>query len=247
LYDQGLQYSTLGVYRSAISLYHKGFEGIKAGQHPAIISLFKGIFNTRPSSPRYKDTWDVQQVLSTLEAWGQSDELDLKQLTLKLTMLMALASASRASEIHLISIKNMVDSDNKIQFGLDGLTKVRRPGEMAQVICFETYPENPKLDVVHCIRAYMEKTKELRKSEQLLVTLKKPHKGASTSTISRWLKSCMEVAGIDTTTYKAHSIRGAATSKAAVVGMNTKQIMALANWKRASTFHKFYLRHITVQ
>ena len=52
----------------------------------------------------------------------------------------------------------------------------------------------------------------------------------------------MTAAGIDTDKYKAHSTRSAATSKAKAVGLSVSDIIAQANWSRASTFSRFYDR-----
>ena len=78
--------------------------------------------------------------------------------------------------------------------------------------------------------------------EQLLLSHCKPHGPVVTCTVSRWLKELMSQAGIDTTVFKGHSVRGAATSKAKALGLSTEQILARANWKGAATFYKFYCR-----
>jgi hypothetical protein len=55
-----------------------------------------------------------------------------------------------------------------------------------------------------------------------------------------WLKSVLHAAGIDTDTFKAHSTRGASTSKANKLGLSVEQSMKIANWKSATSFQKFY-------
>ena len=52
----------------------------------------------------------------------------------------------------------------------------------------------------------------------------------------------MEKAGIDTSSFGAHSTRGAATSAAKSLGLSISDIMSAANWSRESTFKKFYCR-----
>ena len=52
----------------------------------------------------------------------------------------------------------------------------------------------------------------------------------------------MQLAGIDTTKYKAHSTRGAATSKAKTIGLSAKEILERANWTRELTFKRYYYR-----
>jgi len=47
------------------------------------------------------------------------------------------------------------------------------------------------------------------------------HEPVTSSTIARWLRTCLQEAGIDTNTFKAHSVRGAACSTAAWSGVTT--------------------------
>jgi len=53
----------------------------------------------------------------------------------------------------------------------------------------------------------------------------------------------MEEAGIDTSILKAHSIRGAARSTAAVAGV-TQDILDAADWSSEGTFQCFYCREL---
>ena len=54
------------------------------GEHPDVKRFMKGIFQSRPSLPRYCKTWDVNLVLQYIGSMGNSQELSLKDLTLKL-------------------------------------------------------------------------------------------------------------------------------------------------------------------
>ena len=51
----------------------------------------------------------------------------------------------------------------------------------------------------------------------------------------------MTNAGIDTSTSKAHSTRGASTSKARAKGLSFQEIMAIAKWENASICQRHYL------
>ena len=68
------------------------------------------------------------------------------------------------------------------------------------------------------------------------------HDPVTGSTIARWLKACLQEAGIDTGVFKAHSIRGAASSKAAWSGVTVSDILQAAGWSSESTFRRFYHR-----
>merc|ERR1712121_531452 len=72
----------------------------------------------------------------------------------------------------------------------------------------------------------------------------KPHKPVVSCSIARWIKGVMKKAGIDITKYKAHSVRGATTSKARAQGLSTNEVMERANWSKAKTFYRFYHREI---
>ena len=64
------------------------------GEHPRISSFVFVVFNTKPPQPRYRFIWNVQTVIDFIQSeWGQN--LSDKYLTYKLTMLLALTSASR--------------------------------------------------------------------------------------------------------------------------------------------------------
>ena len=61
--DKGLSYRSLGVYRSAISLYHQPIGVMPVGQSADVCQLMKGFFNRNPPRPKYALTWEVDQVL----------------------------------------------------------------------------------------------------------------------------------------------------------------------------------------
>jgi hypothetical protein len=246
-FNEGLQYSTVNGYRAAISAYHNGFQGVKVGQHPQISDLFKGMFNRRPPQPRYMETWDVEQVLDLFKKWPEDQGLDLKQLSLKVTTLMALTGVLRRSELQLLRVDEMLDLGDKIQFQVGGLTKTRKVGEGPVTFEFWMYEHEPKLDVTQSIRAYISRTSRLRKNQsQLLVSFVKPHKAIVACSVARWLQMCMELAGIDTSIYKGHSTKSASVSRAKAGGLSAGEIMARAKWRRESTFRKFYNREDSV-
>lgn len=64
VFKEGLQYSTVNSYRSALSATLPPIEGFPAGQHPLIVRLLQGMYNSRPPMPgRYSRIWRVETVL----------------------------------------------------------------------------------------------------------------------------------------------------------------------------------------
>ena len=68
----------------------------------------------------------------------------------------------------------------------------------------------------------------------------KPHKEASKSTLSRWIKVTLGLAGIDTKIFSAHSTRAASTSAMKACGLPINDIMKTAGWSSERTFAKHY-------
>ena len=82
---------------------------------------------------------------------------------------------------------------------------------------------------------------------KLFISYIKPHKPFSTDTLARWIKSVLASAGINTSVFKAHSVRGAATSHAYAKGVPVAEILCAADWTNEPTFRKYYLRQCSPQ
>ena len=251
LHDQfarGLQYRTITGYRSALSQTLPPVDGVLVGQHPLVSRFLRGVYNRRPPRPRYQTTWRVQQVLDLLRAWGPNGSLSLQQLTKKTAMLLALAGSRRCSEVHQLDLKTMKETESTVSFSLVGLAKNQRPGQPAKVYTFPRVVETPLLCVASTVQEYVRRTSDWRPQDEqespLLRSVRRPHGPVSAATVGRWLTDVMGAAGIDTSMYRAHSVRGAASSAAARAGMSTADILQCADWAAVSTFRRFYLRDV---
>ena len=77
--------------RPAISEFHEYIDCLPVGKHSRICSLVSAVFNLRPPKLRYMFLWDVKQVLDLLKKKvGDNNQLSNKELTLKVTILLAL-------------------------------------------------------------------------------------------------------------------------------------------------------------
>ena len=75
----------------------------------------------------------------------------------------------------------------------------------------------------HSLRAYEERTESLRNGEtKLFLGLIKLYKLATSCTVAQWLKALLQAAGVDTSIFSAHLVRGASSFKAANIGTTTK-------------------------
>ena len=95
---------------------------------------------------------------------------------------------------------------------------------------------------------YLRRTEPLRgNSSQLLISTIKPHGPISNDTVSRWLKTVLFEAGVDTELFTGHSTRAAKTSKDFFDGMPIQDIIRQAGWSNNRTFEKFYQKVIITE
>ena len=99
LFEKELKYRAIGTHRSTIFAFHEPIENNRVGNHSRVSALMSGIFNKRPPQPKHPFIWDVVTVLDILRKLPGNDLLSDKLLTLKVSMLFSLLSASRMSEI----------------------------------------------------------------------------------------------------------------------------------------------------
>jgi len=72
---------------------------VRVGEYPLVRQLLKGVFQCKPTLPRYTNSWKVSKGLDYLVSLGPNDQLSLKSLSLKLAILFMLTSAERSSEV----------------------------------------------------------------------------------------------------------------------------------------------------
>lgn len=249
LFKDGLQYRTINTYRSAISKNHPLIDSLQVGKHPLIIRHMRAIFNERTPTSKYEFSWDVDIVLNEIVSWGPNEALDIKHLSWKLVMLLALSSAGRASEIGMLNCKYMKQQGSQVLFELPKLTKTCRPGSKTKSIAFNSFLNEKNLCVVTCINDYMSRTQSWREQGDnidrswLLLSVVKPHHHIVPSSVARWLKETIKKSGFSSL-FTGHSTRSASTSKAKRVGLSTQDVIDQAKWTNESTFMRFYCKPV---
>ncbi|XP_064461987.1 uncharacterized protein LOC135372255 [Ornithodoros turicata] len=242
-FNERLAYRTINCYRSALSQIIGSCEGYPLCEHPSVSRLLRGVFNLNPPLPKYTTTWPVEVVTSYISSLGSNSSLPLRLLTYKLTMLLALATAGRSADLRLLSTEGIRQRVLGWDIALNGLRKTSRPSGTAPSLFIPALPQEPLLCPVLCLQSYIARTLPHRNScPQLLLTTQKPYKPASRDTIANWLKRVLNLAGIDTRIFQAHSTRGAATSKALDRGVPVSEILKVADWSSDTTFNRFYRR-----
>ena len=243
LFETGIGYSAINTAKSALTAIVQLPNGQKLGSHPLMLRFMKGIFEKRPSLPRYSTTWDVASVLDYLKAM-ELKTLGLKELTMKLALLLCLLTGQRLQTLSLIKLSGVDFQPSNCTIYVQDVLKTTAPSRHIQPIVLDKY-DTGNLCVVKHLEHYIALTRPLRGNcDQLLISYQRPHKPVSTDTLSRWIKHILHSAGVDTKVFGAHSTRGAATSAAAKQGLPLEAILQAANWHRAGTFAKFYKRTV---
>ncbi|XP_068989812.1 uncharacterized protein [Neodiprion pinetum] len=241
-FEKGASYGALNSCRSAIAL----LRGPKFGEDARVRRLFKGIANLRPTKPKYESTWDPQLVLNHVEQWGPNEKMSLERLTLKLVTLLALATAQRMQTLASIDIRNIEKSTGLIEIKIPARLKTSKMNKAQPVLSIHFYIEKKYICAASVLESYLNETKDLRgKETRLFVALKKPHKGVSTQTLSKWIKKTLMESRIDTDVFDAYSTRHASTSSAKNNEVNIDAIRKAAGWtERSGTFSRFYDRRV---
>lgn len=245
-FKKGCSYGTLNSHRSALSI----FLNDNIGSDECVKRLLKGAYKLKPNSPKYTSTWNPQIVLNYISDWYPNLDLSLEKITKKLSILLALCTAHRVQTFSLIKLENIRISQNDVKITITDAIKTTAPGRDQPVLVLPVFRENVNICPASALKDYIFVTKNMRTSNagRLLLTYKKPHKAASSQTISRWIKQTLGECGVDIGTFSAHSTRHAATSAARAAGLSVDAIFKTAGWTATSTaFARFYNRPVITE
>ena len=145
------------------SLFERGLKyepkhGFTLGSQSLISRSMKGMFRSRPPAPRYEAIWDVRVVLSHLASFTPLNQLDLKSLTRKLVMSVALVLAKRMQSIHLLDLQLMKTGTDMVEFAFPTKIKQSRPVTKTYHFSWKLIQADPGLCFVINLREYITRT-----------------------------------------------------------------------------------------
>lgn len=239
------EYSAVNTARSALSSFLPSLGGVPVGQHTLIKRVMRGVFKEKPALPKYTKIFDTNIVLDYLDRLGSSQDISLPQLTERLATLTCLLSGHRDQTISLLDVRDICFTRDMCTMVVNKLTKVTRPGFHIKPMEFKKFTYNDNLCVMSNTLHYLERTFTVRGTHvPLFISPYKPHKPVSVSSISRWVKRCLNKAGVDTSVFGAHSTRAASTSQALRKGISMSEICRAAGWSNCTTFARHYNKPI---
>ncbi len=83
-FDEGKEYRTINVYRSALSAILPLYDGQEVGCHPLVCQLLKGVYHLRHPQPRSAKTWQVYKLVHLMESLGPNNQRSAKLLSYKI-------------------------------------------------------------------------------------------------------------------------------------------------------------------
>ncbi len=259
--ERRLSPSTLKVHAAAISAYHDHIDGKSIGKHDLVVRFLKGARRLNPPRPPSIPSWDLALVLRALQIapFEPLQSADLRILSIKTLLLVALASIKRVGDLQAFSV-----DESCLEFGPgDGHVVLSpRPGYVPkvpttpfrdQVVSLQALPleeADPALALlcpVRALRLYTDRTQSLRTSDQLFVCYGGQQKGKAVSKqrMVHWIVDAIALAyqaqGVPCPLrLHAHSTRGVASSWALARGASLTDICRAAGWATPNTFARFY-------
>ena len=139
-------------------------------------------------------------------------------------------------------------SDSIVKTSVGNRLKQTRPGYHLHELEFPAYSPDKNLCPFLTVRGYLSQTKPLRgKVTNLFISIVRPYKPVSKSTVSRWVKTTLGLTGVDLTDFKPHSIRAASTSAASRMSVPLETILRTAEWSNQCTFAQHYQEEVHKQ
>ena len=240
-YTQNLGYSALNTARCALSTVVYLNQQITFGQHPLVKRLLKGIFQERPSFPKYTKTWDVNIVFNYIKSMQNNESLSLRDLTFKVAILLKLLTLQRSQTLQKLKVTDIHIDDQSVHIYVSSLLKQSRPGNHLKPIKLNRFDDDKNICVVSALELYLLKTVAIRNdTDQLFISYLRPHKAVTVGTIAKWIKRMLSLSGVNVTTFGSHSTRAASASAVYNYGCGIETIMNAAGWSEAETFKRFY-------
>ena len=140
-----MSYSSLNTARSAVSNLDfdigQNPNHVSIGKHFLVSKYLKGVFHEIKPVPKYRSIWSVDPVLDYLFSLWPLDKLPLKELSLKLVLLVALTTGQRCQTLTFldISAEYMAKSVDCYRFSLTEHIKQDRPGRVFGSLCLYKY------------------------------------------------------------------------------------------------------------
>lgn len=245
LFTGGAAHTTVNTARSLLSTFVTVGDR-PFGEHPLVARLLKGISNLKPTGPRYDNIWDPKLLLNYVQAWGSTHELDCERLNKRTTCLYLLATGQRLQALSRLRRKDIRWEEDGCTIKYSTRMKSNDPAKNPLILSFRKF-EVPELCVFEHLKCYMAREELKGAGPAVFATTRRPHVRASQDTLTRYVRTTMQEAGVDMSIFTPYSCRHAATSAAMKRQVPLATILQSAGWIGEGTFQRFYNRPLAAQ
>nr|CAH7755761.1 unnamed protein product [Callosobruchus chinensis] len=204
-FQNGASYATINSQHAAIVLIFP----VKNSDKIIFKRSLKGIYNQKPSMPKYQATWDPHPVLLHLARLYPLEKISRLQLTMKLVTLLALITGHRLQTLTSIRLQNIVRFPDRLEIRISDRIKTSSSKSLQPFLVIPYFKDNPALclasvvDYYELVINYELITKDLRPSDidYLILTVKRPIRQVSSQRLSNWIEQTLAASGIDTTDF----------------------------------------------
>ncbi len=222
------------------------FVGTPIADSHLLQSVLLGIRKSAPPQPRYRDTWDVSQLVHHIkQAWPDNATLSDEEIRNKAMVLLRLSLLARSSDIARALMPSFTSQGMLVSF--------EAPKETRAPVTTTPLPVSPAADPSVCpvgaVQEWISRSKGWRSNQEsrfLFLRLDPSHAPLSSQRVAKITLEFMRSAGIDVKQFKAASTRSAAATKAVDAGCEVDAVMKLGRWSSRSVFDKFYNRSLRV-
>ena len=156
LYEKGCQYSSITLARSALAsvVTLRGYATLS--NHPLIKRFIKGVFHLRPPKPKYSSIWDADILLKYWQKIEDNPQLNLLELSKKVTTLLELLHGLRISTIATFDVTLITMSNDTCIFCPSEPLKHDRQGRPRDKFIYKKF-ENSKLSPMAATKEYLKR------------------------------------------------------------------------------------------
>ncbi|KAM9945001.1 hypothetical protein ACTFIT_003251 [Dictyostelium discoideum] len=239
-----LAFSTINGHRSMLNQLLLLRNQTDIVNDPFITRIMTGIHKLRPSSAKYKEIWDANQVfkhLSTIKVIPKYTYTALLNKTLVLCKMFGLA---RSSDLVKWSFKGLIITPDSIKGPVIN-AKEQRSGVVSILELTSLDDTNSQVCPVRHLATYLRASKGRRKPHSSdSVFIKNEGEPIQVNDINSIVLSTLSKSGIDIVKFKSHSTRSAMASLLLSNNVPFHVVKKMGRWKSNDTVDTFYDKRI---
>ena len=244
---------------AALSHVYTALELQDITKHDYIKRLVTGLIKTKTLYPMKKSSvMPIQNFTELFTAWGDNKFLSTKQLRLKTITLLALAFMLRPSDVapkgtmydsQTSCEQTLTFTTDKIQLCFDGVRiqffGIKNDTSRSGFEVFVPSHKNVILDPKTTLQHYLERTDSVRTDGAVFLSLQRPYRALSASSIAKILDDAIGLAGLSGQGFSAKSFRPTGATCAIHQGVDPNIVQKIGRWKCQDVFFQHYVHSKT--